>query len=48
VKFTTRYRGDIDATMRIRFDGKDFNIQSIQNIRAGNRETLCYARSLDA
>ena len=45
-KFTMRYRGDIDQTMKIRWDGKDWNIQSIQNIRAGNRETLIYARAL--
>ena len=45
-KFTMRYRGDVDQTMKIRWDGKDWNIQSIQNIRAGNRETLIYARAL--
>ncbi len=45
-KFTMRYRGDIDAAMRIAFDGKLFNITSIQNIRSANRETLIYARAL--
>lgn len=45
-KFTMRYRGDVDQTMKIRWDGKDWNIQSIQNIRAGNRESLIYARTL--
>lgn len=43
-KFTMRYRGDIDATMRIAFDGNEYDIQSIQNIRSGNRETLIYAK----
>jgi len=47
-KFTMRFRDDITPVMRIAFDGKTFNIQSIQNIRSGNRETLIYARSLDA
>ena len=45
-KFTCRYRGDLNASMRIVFDGKNYNIQSIQNIKAANRETLIYARSL--
>lgn len=44
-KFTMRHRGDIDPTMRIAFDGKTYNITSIQNIRAANRETLIYARA---
>ena len=44
-KFTMRHRGDIDTTMRIQFDGKTFDIQSIQNIRSGNRETLIYAKA---
>lgn len=43
VKFTMRHRGDIDPAMRIAFDGKEYNITSIQNIRSGNRETLIYA-----
>ena len=43
-KFTIRYRGDIDPTMQIAFDGKDFNIQSIQNIRFKNRELLLYCK----
>ena len=47
-KFTIRYRGDIDPTMQIAFDGKDFNIQSSQNNRSANRETLIYARSIGA
>lgn len=46
-KFTMRYRGDITPMMRIAFDGGEYNITSIQNIRSGNRETLCYARSVD-
>lgn len=45
-KFTMRYRGDINAAMRIVFDGKNWNIVSIQNIRSGNRETLIYATAL--
>lgn len=45
-KFTCRYRGDLNASMRIAFAGKHYNIQSIQNIRSGNRETLIYARAL--
>lgn len=45
-KFTCRYRGDLNASMRIVFDGKNYNIQSIQNIRSANRETLIYARAL--
>ena len=44
VKFTIRYRGDLDTAMRIAFDGKDFNITSIQNIRSANRETLIYSK----
>jgi len=45
-KFTMRHLGGIDASMRIAFDGKLFNIQSIQNVKHRNRETLIYARSL--
>ena len=45
-KFTMRHRGDINAAMRIVFDGKLFNITSIQNIRSANRETLIYATAL--
>lgn len=48
IKFTMRFRDDVSPAMRIAFDGKTFNIQSIQNIRSANRETLIYARSLDA
>lgn len=44
-KFTMRWRGDLDSTMRIVFDGKLYNITSIQNIRSANRETLIYARA---
>lgn len=44
-KFTCRYRGGLTPAMRIAFDGKHYNIQSIQNIRSGNRETLIYARA---
>jgi len=43
-KFTMRYLGDIDTTMRIAFDGDEYDITSIQNIRSGNRETLIYAK----
>ncbi|MBW8373630.1 phage head closure protein [Stenotrophomonas sp.] len=46
VKFTIRYRGDLDTAMRIAFDGEDFNITSIQNIRSANRETLIYGKAL--
>ncbi|MGO1719752.1 MAG: phage head closure protein [Luteimonas sp.] len=45
-KFTCRYRGDLNAAMRIAFDGKHYDIQSIQNIKSANRETLIYARAL--
>lgn len=45
VKFTMRYRGDLEPTMRIAFDGDLFNITSIQNIRSANRETLIYAKA---
>lgn len=44
-KFTMRYRGDIDPTMRIAFDGNEYDIQSIQNVRSGNRESLIYAKA---
>lgn len=44
-KFTMRYRGDITPEMRIAFDGDEYDITSIQNIRSGNRETLIYARA---
>ena len=44
-KFTMRYRGDITPDMRIAFDGNEYDIVSIQNIRSGNRETLIYAKT---
>ncbi|MFY0183856.1 phage head closure protein [Stenotrophomonas rhizophila] len=44
VKFTIRYRRDLDPAMRIAFDGKNFNITSLQNIRSANRETLIYSK----
>jgi len=45
-KFTIRHRTDVDTTMRIAFDGHEYNITSIQNIRSGNRETLIYAKQI--
>lgn len=45
-KFTIRHRGDIDPAMRIAFDGHEYNITSVQNIRSGNRETLIYAKQI--
>ena len=45
-KFTIRHRADINAGMRIAFDGKTYGITSIQNIRSGNKETLIYAKSI--
>lgn len=45
-KFTTRYLDGINPAMRIAFDGEEYNIKSIQNIRSGNRETLTYAVTL--
>ena len=46
IKFTMRYMGGLDAAMRIAFNGGGYNITSIQNVRAGNRETLIYARKV--
>lgn len=45
-KFTIRFHDGLDVTMRIVFDGTEYNITSIQNIRSANRETLIYARAL--
>lgn len=45
-KFTSRFIDGINAAMRIAFDGVEYNIKSIQNIRSGNRETLIYATAL--
>lgn len=45
-KFTMRYRDDLLPTDRLLFDGKEWNVQSIQNVRSGNRELLIYAKAL--
>jgi len=37
VKFTIRYLPDMDTTMRILFQGKQYNITSIDNIKYQNR-----------
>lgn len=47
VKFTIRYRGDLDTTMRLMCDGEAWNMTSIQNIKTRNRETLIYAKRLE-
>jgi len=43
VKFTMRYLPDLDASMRIRWQGAPYNITSIANVKGRNRETLIYA-----
>ena len=37
VKFTIRYLEDLDTTMRILFQGRQYNITSIDNIKYQNR-----------
>ena len=47
VKFTIRWRSDLSPTMRINFDGKQWNVRSIQNIKSANREVLIYADAIN-
>lgn len=46
VKFTIRYRADIDQTMRIVFGGKIYNIVSVDNIKYRNKLIEIKAREL--
>jgi SPP1 family predicted phage head-tail adaptor len=43
VKFTTRFIDGLDTTMRISYDGRTFDIQSVNDIKGMRRETLIYA-----
>jgi len=46
VKFTIRYRPDVDQTMRIIFRGKVYNILSVDNIKYRNEFIEIKAREL--
>ena len=46
-KFTMRYRADLEPQHRLLFDGKQWNIQSVINVRSANRELLIMAKTLD-
>ncbi|MGB9813526.1 MAG: phage head closure protein [Thermovenabulum sp.] len=46
VKFTIRYRPDVDQTMRILFKGKVYNILSVDNIKYRNEFIEIKAREL--
>lgn len=46
VKFTIRYRPDVDQTMRIVFRGKIYNIISVDNIKYRNEYIEIKAKEL--
>lgn len=46
VKFTIRYRTDVDQTMRIVFGGKIYNIVSVDNIKYRNKLIEIKAKEL--
>ena len=47
VKFTIRYLGGIEPSMRICFQGKSYNIISIDNIKYRNRFIVIQAVEVD-
>lgn len=48
VKFTIRYVPSIEATMRILFKGKQYNITSIDNIKYANKFIEIKAMEVDS
>ncbi|KGM99580.1 phage head closure protein [Clostridium botulinum] len=48
VKFTIRYTDEIDASMRILFKGKQYNITSIDNIKYENKFIEIKAMEVDS
>lgn len=47
VKFTIRFTKDIDESMRIMFQGKQYNIASIDNIKYANKFIEIKAMEVD-
>ena len=48
VKFTIRFTKDIDESMRIMFQGKHYNITSIDNIKYANKFIEIKAMEVDS
>ncbi|NFL36787.1 phage head closure protein [Clostridium botulinum] len=48
VKFTIRFTKDIDESMRIMFQGKQYNITSIDNIKYANKFIEIKAMEVDS
>lgn len=46
--FTTRYREGLDESMRIRFQGRDYDIKFVDNIKYQNRYMEIKAMLTDA
>jgi len=46
--FTTRYREGLDESMRIRFQGRDYDIKFVDNIKYQNRYMEIKAMLMDA
>lgn len=47
VKFTLRYRSDLNTFMRLVYDGDDWNMTSVIDIKGRHRETLVMAERID-
>lgn len=47
VKFTMRFRTDLEPANRLGYDGKQWDIRSVINPKGRNRETLVMANSIE-
>ncbi len=45
VKFTLRYRNDIQPSDRLTYNGAEFDVQSAIDVGGRHRETLIYAKA---
>jgi SPP1 family predicted phage head-tail adaptor len=45
IKFTMRYRSDIQPSDRLTYNGAEFDIQSAIDVGGRHRETLIYAKA---
>ncbi|MEJ7745192.1 MAG: phage head closure protein [Luteimonas sp.] len=47
VKFTMRFRSDLNTAMRLIHDGDAWNMTSIINVKGRNREALIMAKRIE-
>lgn len=47
IRFIIRYREGINARMRVKYAGKDYNIRSVSNDNGRNETLTIYAYTVD-